>query len=47
MRADWRRQRPHRPAITLSAAVTQIDQQARKFAEIAMQILGTEVMKAV
>ncbi len=42
MRADRRRQRPRLPAITLSAAVPQIDQQGRKVAEIAMQILGKE-----
>jgi hypothetical protein len=42
MRANRRRHRLHRPAIKLSAAVPQIDQQVRKVAEIAVQILGKE-----
>jgi hypothetical protein len=37
MRAD---REPHRPALTLSTAVRQIDWPGKKFAEIAMQILG-------
>jgi len=37
MRAD---RGPHRPALTSSTAVRQINRPGKKFAEIAMQIFG-------
>jgi hypothetical protein len=41
MRAD---RRPHPTALTLSTTVPKIDRPKKKFAEIAMQILGKAVL---